>query len=93
MLSFRSLWAAAEGRNTAWYGPATKMFSSERYLTDSAELLDMLAPYSLLEAGPAGAVNLGYRHSQVTTTYGGTSEVHRSIIAERQLGLPRSRAI
>ena len=59
----------------------------------SAELLDMLAPWSLLEKGPAGAVNLGYRHSQVTTTYGGTSEVHRSIIAERQLGLPRSRAI
>ena len=93
MLSYRSLWAVAEGRNTAWYGPAAKMFSSERYLTDSAELLDMLAPYSLLEKGPAGAVNLGYRHSQVTTTYGGTSEVHRSIIAERQLGLPRSRAL
>ncbi len=93
MLGYRSLWAVAEGRNTAWYGPAAKMFSSERYLTDSAELLDMLAPYALLEKGPAGAVNLGYRHSQVTTTYGGTSEVHRSIIAERQLGLPRSRAI
>ena len=31
------------------------------------------------------------RHGQIATTYGGTSEVHRSTIAEVGLGLPRSR--
>jgi alkylation response protein AidB-like acyl-CoA dehydrogenase len=35
---------------------------------------------------------MAYRHSQGTTIYGGTSEVHRSMIAERALGLPRTRA-
>jgi alkylation response protein AidB-like acyl-CoA dehydrogenase len=93
MLTHRSLWAGAERLNNPWIGPATKMYSSERYLTDSADLLDLLAPLSLIEKGPAAAVNLAYRQSQVTTTYGGTSEVHRSIIAERQLGLPKSRAL
>jgi 3-oxochol-4-en-24-oyl-CoA dehydrogenase len=34
---------------------------------------------------------MGYRHSAATTIYGGTSEVLRSMVAERRLGLPRSR--
>jgi alkylation response protein AidB-like acyl-CoA dehydrogenase len=39
-----------------------------------------------------GLVEKGYRHSTATTIYGGTSEVLRSMVAERRLGLPRSRA-
>jgi alkylation response protein AidB-like acyl-CoA dehydrogenase len=42
--------------------------------------------------GPAGFLNQCYRHSQGTTIYGGTSEIHRSMIAERALNLPRTRA-
>ena len=38
--------------------------------------------------GPAAFINQCYRHAQGTTIYGGTSEVHRSLIAERTLGLP-----
>jgi len=69
------------------------MFSSERFLTDARDLLDLTAPHSLLKQdGPAGLLNQCYRHSQATTIYGGTSEVHRSMIAERALGLPRTRA-
>ena len=41
--------------------------------------------------GPAGAINLEYRHAHGTTIYGGSSEVHRSMVAEKGLGLPRSR--
>ena len=56
-------------------------------------LLDLTAPHSLSKRqGPAGFLNQCYRHAQGTTIYGGTSEVHRSMIAERALGLPRTRA-
>jgi alkylation response protein AidB-like acyl-CoA dehydrogenase len=36
-------------------------------------------------------VELGYRQSIGMTIYGGTSEIHRSLIAEQALGMPRSR--
>ena len=38
-----------------------------------------------------GWIEAIYRHCQVTTIYGGTSEVLRGIIAERGLQLPRNR--
>ena len=51
------------------------------------------APTSLSKrSGPAGFLNQCYRHAQGTTIYGGTSEVHRSMIAERGLNMPRTRA-
>jgi alkylation response protein AidB-like acyl-CoA dehydrogenase len=69
-----------------------KMFSSEKFLTDSRDLLDLTAPLSLSKReGPAGFINQCYRHSHGTTIYAGTSEVHRSMIAEKGLGLPRTR--
>jgi alkylation response protein AidB-like acyl-CoA dehydrogenase len=39
-----------------------------------------------------GLVEESYRHATATSIYGGTSEVLRSMVAERRLGLPRSRA-
>ena len=93
MLTFRAQWASAEKRPNLAYGPMAKMFSSEKFQSDARDLLDLTAPWSLADrAGPAGALNMAYRHSQATTIYGGTSEVHRSMIAERGLGLPRTRA-
>jgi alkylation response protein AidB-like acyl-CoA dehydrogenase len=92
MLTYRSLWTSAEKRYAPAFGPSTKMFTSERYRTDSSDLLDLLAPDSLLkDTGPEAYVNQCYRHSQVSTVYAGTTEVHRSMIAEKQLGLPRTR--
>ncbi len=93
MIASRSLWAAVEKMPNLGYGPMAKMFSSEKFLEDASDLLDLTAPYSLANRdGAAGELNLCYRHSQGTTIYGGTSEIHRSMIAERALGLPRSRA-
>ncbi|HSW12007.1 MAG TPA: acyl-CoA dehydrogenase [Solimonas sp.] len=93
MLIFRSQWAIAEKKPNHAYGPMAKMYSSEKFLTDSRDLLDLTAPDSLSKrAGPAGFLNQCYRHAQGTTIYGGTSEVHRSMIAERGLGMPRTRA-
>jgi alkylation response protein AidB-like acyl-CoA dehydrogenase len=92
VLHFRSLWVSAERKPNPAYGPASKMFSSEVYRTDASDLLNLTAPESLVCDSPEAAViNLSYRHSQVATIYGGTSEVHRSMIAEKQLGLPRTR--
>ncbi len=92
VIEHRALWAGVEKMPNMAYGPMAKLFSSEKFLSDSRDLLDLTAPHSLAKReGPAGALNLAYRHAQGTTIYGGTSEVHRSQIAERTLGLPRTR--
>jgi 3-oxochol-4-en-24-oyl-CoA dehydrogenase len=93
LITFRAQWTIAEKKPNLAYGPMAKMFSSEKFLTDARDLLDLTAPQSLsLRPGPTAALNLFYRHAQGATIYGGTSEVHRSMIAERNLGLPRTRA-
>ena len=93
MLTFRAQWTIAEKKENRAYGPMAKMYSSEKFLTDARDLLDLTAPLSLSKRkGAAEAINTFYRHAQGATIYGGTSEVHRSMIAERNLGLPRTRA-
>jgi 3-oxochol-4-en-24-oyl-CoA dehydrogenase len=91
-LGYRAVWAGVNKLGQPTYGPAAKLFSSEKFQSDSADLLDLTAPHSLSKrAGPAAFLNQCYRHAQGTTIYGGTSEVHRSLIAERYLNLPRTR--
>ena len=93
VIAWRALWAGVEKRPNAGFGPMAKLFSSEKFLHDASDLLDLTAPESLSKRiGPAGFLNQCYRHSQGTTIYGGTSEIHRSMIAERALNLPRTRA-
>ena len=92
LLSLRALWGHAARVDLPAAGSMSKLFSSEKFLEDGSELIDLTAPLSLSKRdGPAGLVNLSYRHAHGTTIYAGTSEVHRSMIAERALGLPRSR--
>ena len=92
VIAWRALWAGVEKKPNAGFGPMAKLFSSEKFLADASDLLDLTAPESLSKrTGPAGFLNQCYRHSQGTTIYGGTSEIHRSMIAERALNLPRTR--
>jgi len=92
MLHFRTLWVTVEKKPNLAYGPSSKMFSSEVYKTDALDLLNLTAPESLVfDSADAAQINLCYRHCQVSTIYGGSSEVHRSMIAEKQLGLPKTR--
>ncbi len=93
MLSLRSLWAVEEKQAIPAVGPMSKLFSSEKFLEDGSDLIDLTAPLSLSKRdGHAGFINQCYRHAHGTTIYAGTSEIHRSMIAERALGLPRTRA-
>ena len=88
----RAAWAAAEKKHNPGYGPMAKMHSSEKFLEDARDLLDMTAPLSLTKReGAAAMLNQCYRHAHGARIYGGTSQVHRSMIAERVLGLPRTR--
>jgi alkylation response protein AidB-like acyl-CoA dehydrogenase len=92
VIYYRALWSSAEGKGLPAVGPASKMFSSEKFQSDSADLLNLTGQAGLSKDGAAAFMNLSYRHAHGTTIYGGTSEVHRSMIAERALGMPRTRA-
>ena len=90
LLGLRSVWVYANGGLPGVEGSMAKLFASEALvrLTDD---LALMAPDGLRSDDPLHAdVEHGIRRAQATTIYGGTSEVQRSIIAQRALGLPRS---
>lgn len=87
----RVTWAIGADRMTRAIGPMAKMFATDIYMADAADLLALTAPDSLRSATPAlTTIEESYRQSIGQTIYGGTSEVHRSIIAQHGLGLPRA---
>lgn len=91
-LMFRSIWASEEHIEGGLFGPKSKLFASESYTTNSWELMRLAAPFSLFEGREGlGGIEQGHRRAYGTTIYGGTSEIHRSRIAESALGLPRTR--
>ena len=91
-LSAKGMGMRLAGKPDLAFGPAAKVFSTEAFIRGSADLLDLTAPDSLVRGREGlGKIEMGYRHSTATTIYGGTSEVLRSMVAERRLGLPRSR--
>jgi 3-oxochol-4-en-24-oyl-CoA dehydrogenase len=70
-----------------------KLFITESFLQNCWEVLEM-AGSEALRAGdhPLGMIELDHRRAYGSTIYGGTSEVHRSIVAEQALKLPKSRS-
>jgi alkylation response protein AidB-like acyl-CoA dehydrogenase len=97
LLGWRAAWMAANGTLPGVEGTMAKHFTTQHYQYAADELIDALGAEGLRRHGdPTAGVEDGwieaiYRHCQVTTIYGGTSEVCRGIIAERGLGLPRNR--
>lgn len=76
-------------------GPAGRVISSEMSIRVNEDLLNLVGPAGLLARGEDGAVGHGWleyahRFAQGTAIYGGTTDVFRNMIAERELGLPRS---
>jgi alkylation response protein AidB-like acyl-CoA dehydrogenase len=96
LLQRRSAWIYSVGGHPLAEGPMAKVYSSETFAAACSTLLDVFGPDGLrrdhgLGGGGLGVIEHAYRHSQVTRIYAGTSEIQRSIIAERGLGLPRTR--
>lgn len=96
LLTMRSAWIAASGGLPGLEGSMTKVFAAEAYQRASRWTLAAAGPAGLLQFHQPGAAADGFidydaRHSPVMTIYGGTTEINRNNIAERHLGLPKSR--
>ncbi|MEQ1788684.1 MAG: acyl-CoA dehydrogenase family protein, partial [Acidimicrobiales bacterium] len=96
LLLFRAAWLSSRGEMPQVEGSMAKLLITEAFVRASSELLHVLGPAGLVAGGETGAaldglVEHAFRHSVVTTIYGGSSEVQREIIAGRGLALPRTR--
>jgi len=95
LLARRCAWVQKSGTLPGVEGSMAKLFATEALTRQSTDFMDMLGPDGLRSAGDPAAIANGiaeysYRYALGTTTYGGTSEIQRNIIAQRGLGLPRS---
>ena len=96
LLTQRTVWTAATGRAPGTEGSMAKVFATEAYQRHARWAQAAVGPAGLLGLGAPGAAADGWidhdvRHSIPMTLQGGTSEINRNNIAERHLGLPRSR--
>jgi alkylation response protein AidB-like acyl-CoA dehydrogenase len=96
LLAHRSAWVQVSEGIAGVEGSMGKLFASEALTRQGADFMDMLGVDGLRSRGDdtaveGGAAEYAFRFALGATTYGGTSEVQRNIIAQRGLGLPRSR--
>jgi len=97
LLAARSSWATSTGipKDPGW-GPGSKLYETEAYARAAGDFMAMVGSAAVIPYEEEGTVSSGwfnycFRDAQVRTLGGGSSEVMREIIAERRLGLPRSR--
>ena len=96
LLQRRTAWMAASGVQQNVEGPMSKLFSSEALEDRAEELTELVGPDALRSyfdptAPEHGTIDHMLRFSLGTTIYAGTSEIHRNMIAQRGLGLPRTK--
>jgi alkylation response protein AidB-like acyl-CoA dehydrogenase len=80
-------WRVDTGHLPGVEGSMRKLFYTEADQRRYSDALDILGPAGVL----AGPFEHAFRNAVVTTVYGGTSEILRDIVAQRGLGLPRTR--
>ncbi len=95
VLADHSRWLESNDMPLTYEPEVTKIFMSEAEQRIANNAMKILGPYSQLLEGSKyvplrGRVSWEWLHSFMTTLGGGTSEVGRSVIAQRGLGLPRS---
>jgi alkylation response protein AidB-like acyl-CoA dehydrogenase len=96
LLQRRTAWMGEVGMEGGTEGPASKLFSSEALEDRAQEIAELVGPDALRSyfeptAPEHGLIEHLLRFSLGTTIYAGTSEIHRNMIAQRGLGLPRTR--
>lgn len=89
-LSYKHLLTYAEGASPGPEGSMDKLFWSESFAELSKLILELQGPEMLLSEEDSPHV-LRYLYSKGRTIAAGTSEIQRGIIAERVMGMPRSR--
>jgi alkylation response protein AidB-like acyl-CoA dehydrogenase len=94
LLLQRCAWMDDVGQKTDAEGPMSKLFSTESLERAAQDLNELVGPDALRShfdpsAPENGLIQQIMRFSLGTTIYAGTSEVQRTIIAQRGLGLPR----
>jgi alkylation response protein AidB-like acyl-CoA dehydrogenase len=94
LLRRRCTWMDEAGLPRVAEGPMAKLLSTEALTRAAQDLFDLVGPdgvRSFLEpsAPRQGRFEYLMRFSVGTTIYAGTSEVQRTLIAQRGLGLPR----
>ena len=96
LLQRRVAWMAQTGQAVVAEGPMSKLFSSEALKARAQDMVEVVGPDALRSyfeptAPSHGVIEHMLRFSLGTTIYAGTSEIHRNMIAQRGLGLPRTR--
>lgn len=94
LLQRRCVWMAENGQAPVAEGPMSKVFSTEALVRASQDIVELVGPDAMRSHFEPTAPERGrfehlMRFSLGTTIYAGTSEVQRTIIAQRGLGLPR----
>jgi alkylation response protein AidB-like acyl-CoA dehydrogenase len=94
LLLQRCAWMDDVGQKIDAEGPMSKLFSTESLERAAQDLNELVGPDALRShfdpsAPENGLIQQIMRFSLGTTIYAGTSEVQRTIIAQRGLGLPR----
>lgn len=94
LLQRRCVWMVEQGQIPVAEGPMSKVFSTESLERASQDILELVGPDGLRSCLDPSAPERGrfeqmLRFALGTTIYAGTSEVQRTIIAQRGLGLPR----
>ncbi|OBI84933.1 acyl-CoA dehydrogenase family protein [Mycobacterium asiaticum] len=94
LLQRRCVWMTEQGRMPVAEGSMSKLFSTEALERASQDIVELVGPDGLRSYFEPTAPQQGrfehlLRFAVGTTIYAGTSEIQRSIIAQRGLGLPR----
>jgi alkylation response protein AidB-like acyl-CoA dehydrogenase len=76
-------------------GPMGRVYAADSLVRTTSDLLELAGPTGVLPHGADGAVADGFveyafRFALGTTIYAGSTDIHRNMIAEHMLGLPRS---